>query len=134
MQSNPEDTDNLSNDGVVRIAAKSMREGLNEVRKALGTDAIILAQEHFPNGVHIWATQDMEVAGRWQLSDTNEPTRDTAREPEAEPQPEPEITLQIEVPPIAEPAAATWADEARSLGFQPHHLETYPSATLVALG
>ena len=56
----------LSAQEVTTIEAKSMREALKEVRRVLGADAIILDQEHFPNGVCIKATNDMAIAGRWQ--------------------------------------------------------------------
>ncbi|MEM7100294.1 MAG: hypothetical protein AAF541_18655 [Pseudomonadota bacterium] len=50
---------------IVKIEGRSIREALAQLKLRLGADAIILEQEHYPNGVIVYATNDMLAASRW---------------------------------------------------------------------
>ena len=113
--------------GVVQIEAASVREGLNEVRRILGAEAIILSQQHFPNGVHIWATQDMTLAAQWQAGEfesTSVTAEALAENAERELESREET---IEIPPVTEPQvrAPLWHMQAAEAGYPKHLLDTY---------
>ena len=134
-------------DAVKHIQAITVREGLNEVRKLLGADAIILAQEYFPQGVHIWATDDVAVASTWrkpseQPTDGNAQAAATAATTEEQSATESfeqvnQSEIALNLPPLAEPNHAMsslqteWHDHAAELGYQAHHLEGYQVARCV---